>query len=261
LLMKRNGPRDWFRSKRLRTPRPPAADDEAAYIFVDHREEEASIVASVSERLAPADALATRDDETLFVTFRGQEQRIPLTMSPHDRYVAVSSLAELLKDDYRFFVLVPSLESDTHGLLVAPRSVAKKWDPLPEHLAPLQLGFDYFGQIQVPYLHHEDSAPDFARESEFQREASGAYAQLLEAMLFKRNIDSATAAAFAKFMMREPKAKEEFGLSPDASEAEVTAKIKAEFEAALQDAKADGAFEEFDSAMQKLWKLTGRSPK
>jgi hypothetical protein len=56
---------------------PPAADDDDAYIFIDHREEEGSIVAFVSERLAPADALAIRYDETLFVTFRGQEYRTP----------------------------------------------------------------------------------------------------------------------------------------------------------------------------------------
>ena len=109
----------------MRTARPPAADDDDAYIFIDHRQEEGSIVAFVSERLAPADVLAMRYDEALFVTFRGQEHRIPLTFSRHDRYVAVSSLAELLKDDYRFFVLVPSLDSDTHGLLVVPRSVAE----------------------------------------------------------------------------------------------------------------------------------------
>src|SRR5262245_2206219 len=245
----------------MRTPGPPAADDEEAYIFIDHREEEESIVLSVSERLAPADALATRCDETLFVTFRGQEHRIPLTISRHDRYVAVSSLAELLKDDYRFFVLVPSLNSDTHGLLVVPKSVAEAWNPLPEHLAPLELGFDYFGQIKVPYLFHEDWAPDFARESEFQRQASGAYAQFLEAVLLKRSIDTETAAAFAKLVMRDPKAKEEFGLSQNASEAEVTAKIKAELNAALQEAKVDEAFEEFDSAMQELWKLTGGPPR
>ena len=245
----------------MRTPRPPAADDDEAYIFIDHREEEESIVFSVSDRLAPADALDTRCDETLFVTFRGQEHRIPLTISPHDRYVAVSSLAELLKDDYRFFVLVPSLNSDTHGLLVVPKSVAEAWNPLPEHLTPLELGFDYFGQIKVPYLYHEDGAPDFARESELQRDASGAFAQFLEAMLLKRRVDTETAAAFAKLVMREPKAREDLGLARDASEAEVTAKIMAELNAALQDAKVDEAFEEFDSAMQELWKLTGGPPR
>jgi hypothetical protein len=240
---------------------PPAADDDGAYIFIDHREEEGSIVAFVSERLAPADALAIRYDRTLFVTFRGQEYRIPHTFSRHDRYVVVSSLAELLKDDYRFFVLVPSLDSDAHGLLVVPRSVAEGWDPLPDHLTVLQLGFDYFGQIKVPYLNHEGSAPEFARESGLQREASGAYAQFLEAAFIKRTVDTGTAAAFAKLVMSDPKAKEEFGLSVDATEAEVTAKIQAELNTALQQANAEGAFDEFDSAMQELWKHTGGPPK
>jgi hypothetical protein len=57
--------------------------------------------------------------------------------------------------------------------------------------------------------------------------------------------------------MSDPKAKEEFGLSVDATEAEVTAKIQAELNAALQQANAEEAFDEFDSAMQELWKLSG----
>jgi hypothetical protein len=243
------------------TTKPPGPDDEDAYIFIDHRDEEGSIVAYVSDRLAPADALTERYNETLFVTFRGQEHRIPLTMSRHDRYVAVSSLAEILKDDYRFFLLVPTLDSDTHGLLVAPRSVAEGWNPLPEHLIPLQLGFDYFGQINVPYLRHEGSAPDFARESKLQRETSGAYAKFLEAAFIKRAIDTETVAAFAKLVMQDPKAMEEFGLSADASEADVTAKLQAELSAALQEVDGEGSFDEFDSAMLELWKHTGGPPR
>ena len=54
----------------MRTARPPAANDDDAYIFIDHREEEGSIVAFVSERFAPADALTARyADEGLFVSF------------------------------------------------------------------------------------------------------------------------------------------------------------------------------------------------
>jgi hypothetical protein len=41
----------------------------------------------------------------------------------------------------------------------------------------------------------------------------------------------------------------------------VTAKIKAELNAALQEAKVDEAFEECDSAMQELWKPTGGPPR
>ena len=54
---------------------------------------------------------------------------------------------------------------------------------------------------------------------------------------------------------------EEFGLSADACEAEVTAKLQAERSAALQEADGEGSFDEFDSAMQELWKHTGGPPK
>ena len=94
-----------------------------------------------------------------------------------------------------------------------------------------------------------------------ERETSGAYAQFLEAMLFKRAVDTGTAAAFAKLAMRNPKAKEEFGLSADATEAEVAAKIEAELNAALLQAKVEEAFAEFGSAMQELWNLNGGPPK
>src|SRR5262245_42082032 len=192
----------------MRTPGPPAADDEEAYIFIDHREEEESIVLSVSERLAPADALATRCDETLFVTFRGQEYRIPLTISPHDRYVAISSLAELLKDHYRFFVLLPSHGSDTHAVLVVPVAVAQGWGSLPEHLAPLRLGFDYFYELDVPYLNHEASAPNFARESEGARASTNAFSQWLVSGLFSGKADPDASAALAKAALLDPRVRE-----------------------------------------------------
>ena len=102
---------------------PPAADDEDAYVFLDHHEEPGSIIKQVSERLAPEHPLTARVDEDaehLFATYRGQEGRIPLTLAWYDQYVEISSLAELMKDDYRFFVLAPTLGDDTHGLLVAP---------------------------------------------------------------------------------------------------------------------------------------------
>src|SRR5262245_54967184 len=179
---------------------PPPADDDQAYIFVDHREWLLNIVEGVSRRLTAAHALTAREKGV--VVFCGQEHRIPLTMSPHDQYVVTSSLAELLKDHYRFFVLVPSLDTDTHGLLVAPIATAKAWDTMPAHLTPLRLGFDYFHQIRIPYLNHENSAPDFARDSQRLKEAGAVWEKLIEASLFHKAIDPEMASALARLAMQ-----------------------------------------------------------
>src|SRR5262245_47535775 len=85
----------------------PAADDQDAYTFVDHREDPVAIIGYVARRLVPEHMLMARVDEDLehlFANYRGQEHRIPLTLCWHDQYVVISSLAELLKDGYRFFV-------------------------------------------------------------------------------------------------------------------------------------------------------------
>lgn len=188
---------------------PPGPDDEDAYVFVDHRSEEEALVGWISERLAPEDALAARaDGEQLFVGYRGAEHRIPLTLSPHDRYVAISSLAEVLKERYSFFVLVPSLESDTHGILVAPVAAAERWDPLPDHLYPLDLGYDYFGNIHVPWLGHEDEAPNFAEESARMREGSDAFANLLMSALFSGKTSEAEIRKAFSETLQAPELKE-----------------------------------------------------
>src|SRR5262245_36242727 len=105
----------------MATSRPPAPDDYDAYVTVDHRDPDEAIVEQVSDRLAAPDALTmTHIEGQLFVTFRGRQHRIPLTDTYHDRYVTISSLAELLREHYRFFLLETSMLSDTHELLVAP---------------------------------------------------------------------------------------------------------------------------------------------
>jgi len=191
----------------------PAADDQDAYTFVDHREDPVAIIGYVARRLAPEHMLMARVDEDLehlFANYRGQEHRIPLTLCWHDQYVVISSLAELLLDDYRFFVLAWSLASDTHGLLVVPSSSALAWVPLPEHLIPLQLGFDYFGKIKIPYLNQEDAAPDFARESGAQNEMHDALRQLFSGFVSGK-ADPGASEALAKAVVTHSVSN---GLSP-----------------------------------------------
>lgn len=142
----------------------PSEEDDDAYIFIDHREEESFIAMAVSERLAPEHALEVKEsDDGISVVHQGVEHAIPLQFSPHDRYTMISSLANLLAEDYRFFLLRPSLDSDTHGLLVARRSDVDGWGATPGHLVPLELGLDYFHDVRVPYLGGEIAAPRFSR--------------------------------------------------------------------------------------------------
>ena len=79
-------------------PRLDYEELEAACILIDWRDEEAGIIDVVSERLRPEDALEPIehvDDEGLSVVWRGAEYRIPLTITPHDRYVAITKKLKL----------------------------------------------------------------------------------------------------------------------------------------------------------------------
>jgi hypothetical protein len=62
-----------------------------------------------------------------------------------------------------------SLENDTHGFIVLPKQfseelVEKYASWLNKYLQPFKKGFDEFSGLKIPYLGHEDNAPDFRRE-------------------------------------------------------------------------------------------------
>lgn len=153
---------------------------EEGLIWVDHREEEEAIVAAVAEALQDGDDLDSEwRDDVLVVIYQQQEHEIPLTFSPHDRYVAISSLAEMLAANYEFWIQRDSLDGDTHGLLVASRAALAALVPaerkaLEASFQPLELGHDYFHGLRVPYLGHLDHNPHLARESAKQAQASKA---------------------------------------------------------------------------------------
>jgi len=213
-------------------PAPPAEDDEDAYVFVDHREEETAIVEYVSERLAPEDALEGEDDGERFVLrHRGREHLIPLAFSRHDRYIMIASLAELLRPHYQFFVLNSSLGSDTHGLLIVPRSDVQRWGALPDHLIALDPGYDYFHDIRVPYLNHESSAPNFDEDRQGVASANEAMGGLVQA-LFEGKMDSAATAKLSKLAVRDPELAGQ-------SEAEVSAELQRAFNEALASPEMD----------------------
>ncbi|MBK8070687.1 MAG: hypothetical protein IPK34_01120 [Ramlibacter sp.] len=237
---------------------PPAEDDEDAYVFVDHREEETSIVEYVSAQLAPEDALEVdEDDGQITVRHRGQAHAIPLQFSPHDRYVMISSLAELLAGRYRFFVLKPSLDGDTHGLLVVPEADAQGWPTVPDHLLPLDKGYDYFGGIRVPYLNHEDAAPGFEEDRERVAAAKDAMGGLVQA-LFSGKLDASAAALLAQAAMKDPEARK---AAEGKTEAELAAEIQQAFGEALSSPELAQNRREMDQALADLKALTNPPPK
>ena len=161
--------------------------DDEALLWFDHRDEDDGIIESLSRWLGGGDEIAVdwRDDD-LWATYRGTAHRIPLTFTPHDRYVAIGSVAALVKDRYGLYVRKSSLRSDTHGLAVLSHAeVASASDAarraLQERFTRIEPGTDYFGGPALPYVGHEGHNPEFAAQAaafdQVQRETMQAFLQ------------------------------------------------------------------------------------
>lgn len=235
---------------------PPSESDEVAYIFIDHREEEESIVFAVAERISE-ELEPELDDEAMYIVYAGERHKIPLQFSPHDRYIAISSLAMLLRERYRFFLLEPSLSDDTHGLLIAPIADVDAWGEIPEHLTSLEIGYDYFHQIRIPYLGGEDSAPNFAVESQQVRATSNAMGGFMEA-LFSGKMDETTASKLAEMVKSNPKLNASAG---GMSQAEMTAELLSAFQGAMTSPEIKQSRQEMDEALSSLRSLANPAPK
>jgi hypothetical protein len=237
---------------------PPAEDDSDAYVFIDHREEETSIVEYVSARLSPEDVLEVEEDEEqILVSHQGRVHPIPLQLSLHDRYIMISSLAELLRERYQFFLLRPSLGDDTHGLLVVSQSDVRSWDAVPDYLVALELGYDYFNGIRVPYLNQEACAPDFDVDRSRVVAGKDALGGLVQA-LFTGKMDANAAAEFARLALNDPEARKAI---EGKSDAEVAAEIRQAFNDALASPDMEENRRELDKAMADLKALTRVPPK
>jgi hypothetical protein len=171
-------------------------DFDDALLWVDHRSQEDEIIFEVADYLneplfaewhedklwlcyASAEGIADVSTEANLAANSeadvsaepNRQWLVPLTFTRHDRYVALSSLAEVLKDKYSFWLVEGRLGDDTHGLLILSHAVASQLqtehaDWLSATLVPMQLGFDYFNEIKVPYLGHEDNNPEFLQQAE-----------------------------------------------------------------------------------------------
>jgi uncharacterized protein (DUF433 family) len=210
---------------------PPDIDDEEAYLHIDHRDEDEGIVLGISERLAEDDAIVPGDlvEGGMSVVYRGTNHIVPIAYSPHDRYITISSVAEILRERYSFFVHTPSLASDTHALLIADRAEAVGWRALPSHLAPLDLGFDYFGGIRVPYLGHTDAAPDFETDKASAVAKRQAGASFMESMLTGKPLSPEALANMAEVAAMDPRIAADF---PGLSREQLTAQIAKEMQQA-----------------------------
>ena len=138
-------------------------------VHVDHRDDEDGLIKVIAESLQLY-LKCHWEEDTLLVTYRSQHYVIPLTFTPHNHYVTISSIALLLNYAFTFWVAHNSLENDTHSLVILINNLSKQlkkthqlW--LIKNLVKLELGFDYFYSIKIPYLHNKKNAPDFEKES------------------------------------------------------------------------------------------------
>ena len=145
--------------------------DDQALLWIDHRDEDDGIIEPLSRSLGDGDEIAVdwRDDD-LWATYRGTARRIPLTFTPHDRYVAIGSVAALVKNRYGLYGSKSSLRSDTHGVVVLSHAeVASASDAarraLQEPFTRIEPGTDSFGGPALPCVGHEDHNPEFAAQA------------------------------------------------------------------------------------------------
>ncbi len=148
-------------------------DDLDDYIsWIDWRSEEEEVISAVREQTGePIETVWSEGDYEgeFLVKWRESTFKIPLTISRVDRYVAICSLAEILKENYTFFLRDGFDESDTHGLLIVSTECAEElrdkfghW--LNEYFHPLELGIDHFSGLRIPYFGKENNNPQLESE-------------------------------------------------------------------------------------------------
>lgn len=143
---------------------------EDAFSLVDWREYDSEVARLFAAQLGSDTSLKVQVDHELVLLFEGKEYSVPLTKTGSDRYVVLSSCAELVKDSHDVWLHKESLENDTHGFLITSKSQSRELqdnhaDWVAKHLEPLTLGFDYFGEVEIPYLNHSELLASFSIET------------------------------------------------------------------------------------------------
>jgi hypothetical protein len=124
-------------------------DNECPHFFaVDWREDDADIVAYCAEALELESLTAEWRGDDLFITFDGQEARVPLVMDVADRHITICTLNDVLSPNYEVRFLVFSHGSDTGGF--AALSVAD-WNELEKANAAV-VGENFIDPRKLPNL-------------------------------------------------------------------------------------------------------------
>ncbi|WP_185233776.1 hypothetical protein [Teredinibacter franksiae] len=133
--------------------------------WIDHRSEEEEVIEGVSSRISVALSSFWEDDE-LWLNIDSQKIKLPLSFTKHDRFITINSLAELLNGKYTFWLVKDHVGDDTIGLLVLDNEISKtlksefvEWAE--ENIIELDLGYDYFNGIEVPYIGNLENNPNF----------------------------------------------------------------------------------------------------
>ncbi len=171
--------------------------------WVDWRQDDAAVIEMFRSQLgdsASIEYVEERGDIT--VQYRGRSYSIPLTHTGCDRYVVLSSLAELLRETHDVWLHKASMEDDTHGVLVLSRSFSRElaekhasW--VKESLQPLRRGIDEFTGLKIPYIGHE------RRKTEFEKEYRALEAARTEREAEVRKLALESTAAVRKYKLKQ----------------------------------------------------------
>ena len=143
---------------------------DAAFGWVDWHSSEQEVVEAFESQLGDGWALQLKaDDERSVLSVQGADHTVPLTGTGSDRYVMLSSLAEIFKETHVVWLHKGRIEDDTHGVLVLTKEqsdalMAHHAAWVAKHLLPLEKGVDEFRGIAIPYYGHEDNAPGFEED-------------------------------------------------------------------------------------------------
>jgi hypothetical protein len=145
---------------------------ESECAIVDHRSGDDEIVQSIAEFINPDNGILNWQKETdaYFLVWHGVKHCVPLTLTRHDRYVTISSIAHVISDMYDLWLLKARLNDDTHSVLLLPiadsaklEATAPQWTK--DTLEKLDIGYDYFNKIRIPYTDNENHNPNFREDA------------------------------------------------------------------------------------------------
>jgi hypothetical protein len=238
----------------------------SSYIIVESSYESEFIPEQFSEHLAAEDVLTSDvDKETFTITYRGLTHTVPLSLTRHDVWITVSSIAKVIGEDYAVFIEQKSIGEESMLLFVAPRSALSAWGATPAHLVPMQLGIDYFtgtpsdgSAISIPFVGHD--VPGFAADRETHAATVEGSKELMDALIgsiFTGKIDEAKLQSAAKALAQAPSVKAELG---DRPASDIANELRTAFQGALSDPDLAKKSEDLRKDMNDLRALAGAAP-